>query len=203
MNDSIRASMDSILDLVRRHGTQDMIAFLQQLGGSPLVTNDTWSDENFDIKTLFEEEPLHATLVFLDHKLTRCKNPKNETENDVLCFNMDNGWRVAKNVMNDTIDILEPFKLSESAKARAVKDFIDFLSLKNVHQKKFKDNAKPEVFKIREFNSKFSQLNLDWLKIINSQLLGKSKLTEEDEIVIENPELFQHLLTLIATLEKR
>lgn len=195
--------MDSILDLVRRRGTQDMIAFLQQLGGSPLVTNDTWSDENFDIKTLFEEEPLHATLVFLDHKLTRCKNPKNETENDVLCFNMDNGWRVAKNVMNDTIDILEPFKLSESAKARAVKDFIDFLSLKNVHQKKFKDNAKPEVFKIREFNSKFSQLNLDWLKIINSQLLGKSKLTEEDEIVIENPELFQHLLTLIATLEKR
>lgn len=191
-----------VSDLVRKHGSNEMIAYLQKLNGLPFIFKNTSTDDNFDIKTLFEQEPGHSINVFMDHIFLLCKNPINDSS-DILCFRTTNDWGSSTRYESDMEYTLTKFNIQESLKKDMIKDLTVFLSLKERLQEKLKAAGRSEILKISQLNRRFHQFNLDWLKMINSQLLKKSQLTEEDEILIENPELIQNLLILISYLDTR
>lgn len=181
-----------------------MISYLNELGGSPLVTNGTWDDESFDIRKLFYHSTDHATFLFLDHRFARCKDPRDEM-NEIVCFKMNNGWRFNNKVENDTLDILKAFDslINDDVKKAAVKDFLDFLFIKKPLQDKLIQQAKPEVMKIDEMAIRFPNLDIDWLKVLNTQLMKTSQLSKDDEILIGNPKLMQELLEALGEINKR
>jgi hypothetical protein len=189
-------------DLVRESGVDEMISYLLELGGSPILNNGTWDNERFDLQNLFYREPDHATFLFLDHKLLRCKDPRN-TSSKVLCFRMNNGWKFGEKVENDTLDILKPLQLDSDVKVAAVKNFIEFLQIKRPLQNKFSKTGKAKIVQIKNLKEMFPNLDLDWLKIVNLQLMEHSQKSEDDEIMIENPELMQQLATVLTKLDKK
>lgn len=57
--------------------------------------------------------------------------------------------------------------------------------------------------KIEELSEQFPKIKIDWLKVINSLLLGSSSRKHDDEISIESPELLKELLEAFEKLDKR
>ena len=156
-------------------------------------------EENFEIDTLFEAQTNHAMTLFFDHFLNRCKFENIEK----LCLKMKIFWRYNKEVKIDLPNILKPLKLPEEQKEQAVNDFLNFLLIKQPIQMEFRNLSAPEIIKIKDLNRKFPEVQLDWLNLVNKQLLSRSKVTEDDEILIENPKLLGELLKAFAKLDKK
>lgn len=83
------------------------------------------------------------------------------------------------------------------------KDFISYLKLKTDIQNNFKGNSNESmILTIKEMYEKYSSKYLDWLQIINNQLLNDSQRTLEDPIMIRNPQLFYAVYKLFAEQEE-
>lgn len=187
---------------MRERGSKDMVFVLQQFIGPNFLKDENQENEVFDLKNLFEHEPDHTMLVLLDHQLSRCKNPRNES-NEIFCFKMNNGWNASSINENEATDILQPFNLTQGSKKVMIKDMFSFLSLKEVVQEKFKTSESQKLLKVSELYQKFPTLKLDWIKMMSAQLLNASQLNNDDITLIKNPELLQQLLVLTASLNRR
>lgn len=178
------------------------MSYMRQSGGSPLITNGNWNEKNFDIKTLFEQEPESSLWIFLDQFLSRCNDPR-DNSTEILCIKADDTWRYIKREEQDSRDILKLFKLDDDVKARAFNDYNNFLMKKKPVQVELSGKKETEVLKIKDLKTKFPELNLNWLKIINNQMLRQSQVTEEDDILMGKPDLLRALLTLLVDMDKK
>lgn len=196
-----------ILDFIRENGVKDIMSYLRQSGGSPLITNGHWNEKNFDIKTLFEQEPESSLWIFLDQFLSRCDDPRDNSNasssTEILCIKTDDTWRYLKREEQDSRDILKLFKLDDDVKERAFNDYNNFLMNKKPVQVELTGKKESEVLKIKDLKTKFPELNLNWLKIINNQLLRQSQVTEDDDILMGKPDLLRALLTLLVDMDKK
>lgn len=191
-----------VLDFIRENGAKDIISYLRQSGGSPLATNGKWNEKNFDVETLFEQEPESALWIFLDQFLSRCDDPR-DNSTEILCFKADDKWRFIKREEQDSKDILKLFKLDDDVKEDAFNDYNNFLMKKQPVQVELTGKREMEVLKIKDLKKKFPELNLNWLKIINNQLLRQSQVTEDEEILLGKPDLMRALFALLVDMDKK
>lgn len=171
----------------------EMMNFLKRLGGSPFVTNDNWNGESFKPFDLFESETFHSLYLFLGHKLTKLDQS--------LYFEADNGWTYKTFVKLVTMDVLKIFKKNDIVEQTAIHDFLGFLTQKSEIESKLMTKPEPEIFYIKELKDKISS-KIDWLKVINKLLTTDSRVTEDDQILIANPELMRQLLGLFQNTTK-
>lgn len=83
-----------------------MLEHLTAIGGSPFLNRSTiWDSLNFDLTNVFEAEPADATSMFLDHKLRKCSDPK-DSSNDVLCLKFDSSWVNTHSSQADIVQLL-------------------------------------------------------------------------------------------------
>lgn len=193
--------MINVSDKVRATAGGELISYLRTMGGSPLVTNGTWNVSNFDPKVWFDFEPNFATILFLQHHLNQCKDPRNQSR-EILCFQADRKKYHGK-LEQETLRVLKSLKLNQSAKEAATESAINFILRKKSIVGELENMAKFEVVKIKDLAAKFPKYNLNWLKIINDQLMKKSRQTGDDEILIENPEMMTQLFKLMEETKER
>lgn len=192
--------------LVRSNGIDDITTHLHEIEQSLFLTDATTDDEFFNIEKLFQSEPDHATWIFLDARLTRRNDPRNVSK-EILCFEVEYFWTYEENFENDTLNILKSFNISRLQKEKIAKNFAHFLSIKlpkifKLYQ--FADPTRDSSFwKIGDLKNKLTGFNLNWLKIINDQLMADSHVSESDEILVENIELMRQHLNALAELDKR
>lgn len=93
-------------DHVRENGRAEMIAYLDSLGSSPFLKRENqWDASQFDLKKLFDAEPDHATWVFFDHKISRCRHP-NDSHLSIVCFKLHIGWTITRINEKDVTEML-------------------------------------------------------------------------------------------------
>ena len=176
------------LDHVSKQGAVDVILHLQQIG----ALNGQLTEN-----ILFDLYPDLMMKLFFDHQLERCV--KNSDE--YLCFTMSTGWKFTTEDKKDATRVLKHLKLSEDQITEIVDDFIHFLRKKKLIQDEFEEMSESSVVKIADLSEKFPQINLDWLKLINSQMLSDLKVSENDEIFIENPRMMTEHFNEFANLK--
>lgn len=147
-----------------------------------------WNATNFNRFEMFVKEPLHSSRFFLDHKLTKL-----DKTSASLYFEMNDDWIYKPFMKYVTKEIL----LDYSGRDTTVQDFLGFMLQKKEIHSKLMEKLEPEIFFIKELKNKFSN-EIDWLTIINQQLLEDSKVTEDHKILIGNPELLRQLLKLFS-----
>lgn len=80
---------------------------------------------------------------------------------------------------------------------------MSYLPTKKVIQDQFKMFLNSSTFlTVKEMYEKYPSKYLDWLPMINGQLLSDSRITLEDKILIHNPLLFGELHKLFVQLEE-
>lgn len=88
-------------------------------------------------------------------------------------------------------------------KVKIATDFKHFLKMKKRVQDKFiKNIVEPEISTIREIVEKYTSKRIDWLQMINNQVLNDSKKTLDEKILIENTQLLEKLFELFNELEE-
>lgn len=195
--------MEYILDLVNNKGPQDVISYLKSIVGSPLISHEAWDTNTFDFKNLFYQPPLFATVLFLGHELNRCSDPRNSS-NRVLCLKITNDFKFdMSSIRSDIAQVFVPLKLDKAMIKVAVNNFVDFIKFKQNLEENLKNRSERKILKIRDLRREFPQLNVDWLKVVNDQMMSEEKMTEDDVIGIENPELVRQLLASISSYNKR
>lgn len=66
-----------------------------------------------------------------------------------------------------------------------MKDFVTYVAMKKDLQELIRDSTgKPFILKIKKLNELYPSEHLDWLQLINSQLLNDSQKTLNDKILI-------------------
>lgn len=193
--------MFGISDEVRATAGSELISYLRAMGGSPLVTNGAWNVSNFNPKVWFDFEPNFATILFLQHHLNQCKDPRNQSQ-EILCFQADQKKYHGK-LEQEILKVLKSLKLNQSAKEAATESAINFILRKRSIVGELENIAKFEVVKIKDLAAKFPKYNLNWLKIINDQLMKKSRHTGDDEILFENPDMMTQLFKLMEETKER
>lgn len=190
--------ISSVAGLIENQARKEIVAYLDRRGSFPLL-NGSWTDHSFNIETMFAADPELAMQLFFDHKLAHCTHDSGE----ILCFKIDRNWVRQETGDSDTVDALNHLKLDRKLATEAAKNLFDFVEGKKPTQEKFTANLTREVIKIKSLRDKFPKIKIDWLKVINSLLLASSIKTEDDEILIESPELFAELSEALENLDKR
>lgn len=67
---------------------------------------------------------------------------------------------------------------------------------------KHKGTSDKIVLEVKDMKDYSSNLNVNWLQIINDQLLDSMKLTEQDEILIYSPATLKSLAVALETADK-
>ena len=67
---------------------------------------------------------------------------------------------------------------------------------------KHKGVSEKSVLKVKDLKTFAPNLNVDWIKIINDQLLDSMKLSEEDEILLYSQKSLTSLATTLDTMDK-
>lgn len=166
-----------------------------------MTLNSAWSSKNYDVKLSFELDPKVAQITFLSHDLSHCRDPRNNS-NEILCFKFYDDSLVNQVILSDeSLRFLKPLKLTEDSKRGAFKNVDTFRSLKMPILVRLKNESRAKVFKIRDLAAWSQPLNLNWLKIINDQVLPDVQVTEDDEILVDKEELMRELIMLLATSE--
>lgn len=157
------------------------------------MSPDSWKEENFDVKKWFRSEPELTMKALLCYSLERIG-----TEG-VLGFKTSAHCNDTTFVESDMEYVLEHWNLDKNSRAKAVKEYLDFFEFrKKVYEAN--DIKNLTTFKVRDLQDMFPQL--DWLNMINSQLLTHNQVKEDDEISIENMQLLESLLIETGKLRK-
>lgn len=67
---------------------------------------------------------------------------------------------------------------------------------------KHKGVSEKRVLKVKELNDYTPNLNVDWLSIMNDQLLNSVKLSEDDDILLYSPDTLKSLAADLSTIDK-
>ncbi|KAG5666985.1 hypothetical protein PVAND_014988 [Polypedilum vanderplanki] len=175
--------------------------------------DELWTDEKFYVSRYFEIEPYHAFEVFFDLEIKRC-------ENDNLCLKKpENSWGLIKDEEKDFDDFKKLLRtLDDAFRMRpqlrkilidqvywpAVRRMRKFLLHRDFILYIYRKKEETKI-KIKDLQAVFAEtFKIDWLQVINSQLFEESKLTENDEILIEGGiELLQQLVKNLMETEKK
>lgn len=85
---------------------------MKSLGGSPHLSGwDLWNETQFNLETIFHEEPHHAVWIFTDHRFGRCNDPRNESQ-EILCLKINYYWSYNDYGKEDTVEMLNELKIS-------------------------------------------------------------------------------------------
>lgn len=96
---------------------------------------------------------------------------------------------------------MDHLKLDKSLKIEAVLNFFEYLKQKVQINDQLPINlTSTESIKIFELQNKFP--DIDWLQGINRQLLKHSRVTEDETITIERPQLFGALYEAIIKFDR-
>lgn len=122
----------------------------------------------------------------------------------MLCLNQNGDYTLSEfHELPQTLEILKSLKISKTYKVQLANHFKSYLTTKKTIQEKFKSNSgETAIMTIREMTEKYSSKHLDWLQMINKQLLRDSQKTLDDRILIENLQLLKELHTLFEKLEE-
>lgn len=182
------------LGLIESRGTSDIFAYLRRIGNFQFTR-----DGAADVKKFIESQPDLSIRLFFDYEMTFCKNGSKE----FLCMGSNNYWSYSDDwELNATVDALRNLLVDKPTKFKVVGAFIDYLKMKKKVQKKLKLNSSDiEVVKIKELYERFPSMYLDWLQIVNNQLLIESHRTLEDEIMIFNTKRTQGLHKLFVEVD--
>lgn len=155
--------------------------------------------ERLDVKNAMDSLSNLATRLFFNHFMTYCKNDLG----DSLCLKQDDYWTFKNNYKKaEILEALRSLHVDVNYKSRIATDFESYLMMKKSIQEKFRPNANESlILTIRKMYEKYASKHLDWLQMINNQLLNDSQRTLEDEIVIFNPQLLEGLHKLFVELE--
>lgn len=213
------------LGIVKREGISKILEHLSKLVGSPFLNRTHgWNSSSFDLKRIFEYEPPDVTSIFLDHKLKRCKSPDDQSK-DILCLKFDYSWVNTNFSGQDMAELLldmnEAYLIKENEKLQLkaqiddaverVRIFNDLKVIKHFHRFynflnfKFQESQRnnfsvfsQQLMTVNELSALTKDLSLNWLTIINNQLLNSSKITEDDLILVDNPELLNAISKKIS-----
>lgn len=192
--------LEHFADLVKSTGEKDMIAFLNEAGGSPL-TDASWDEDSYNTSRHFYNPLLRTTAFFLGHEISgRCNDPRNSS-NEILCFRFQSS-STSPGHRRDILEMFKSLSMNGNLKVQATESYLTFLNSKQLLEKEFNSSEKM-VFRIKELPRMFPNLTLDWVKLINENLLSHSHITDDDEIGIEKLKLFEKLSELFTSLEKR
>ncbi|KAG5666648.1 hypothetical protein PVAND_014664 [Polypedilum vanderplanki] len=198
MKNTFRQCFNSLHPTKHLQAQHDIFQHLKGLGSSPLLDNflnltdddEKWNNETFNFNLYFEVEPNHAMKIFFDLEVGRC--------GENICLKKpNNSW----NIFDEEFEAEKLLEIFENGS-----EFYD--EMKSALQRKnfyhiYREFIKSEVknsdstfVKIKDLAEKFPlQFNVDWLQIINGELLERSQLTENDEILIESGvEVMQNLV---------
>lgn len=160
----------------------------------------SFDNERLDVKKAMKIRPRMSINLFFDHVLKRCQNKLRE----MLCFDESNSYTFSENYeLTEILRLLVNLKIDKDYKTRTAEDYVLYLKKKKEVQDKFKANANESViFPIKEMYTKYPSKYLDWLPMINNQLLRNSHQTLEDGILIYNPKLWEELHKLFVGLSE-
>lgn len=188
------------LDNVRTNGVKEMMSYLTHLGGSFRFNNGTLPNKYFNLSQIFDKVPAYAITLFLDHRLTFMKDPRDQSS-EILSLEMSNSfWRYQSNWEKDLNFALKPLAMDETVKEKAVQDFINFMLAKKPFQVTPNGTSNWEIIQVKELNHKLP-LHVDWVEILNYMLLKNNHLKRDDKILIGNFELMQMLFKLLIETE--
>lgn len=138
------------------------------------------------------------TEIFFNREIVYCKNGTIE----MLCLRD----LVNSDTEEDTEIISDVFKnlnLNGNYKTRIEKDVKLYMMSKKLILDSFKsDSNETVILTIAEMYEKYPSKHLDWLQMINNQLLSDSQVTLDDQILIQVPQSFDKLFKLFADLEE-
>ncbi|KAG5667502.1 hypothetical protein PVAND_015481 [Polypedilum vanderplanki] len=172
--------------------------------------DELWTGGNFNINKFFEVEPYHALSLFFDYEIKRC-------DNDKICFKRSNLWNYIEDdyfeVFYEFLRTLDDaFRMGPKMKKILINDVYkpsvrrvqEFMKIRGIILDKHRNKGKTKII-IKSLQFKFSgKLEIDWLKIINSQLFEESKLTENDEIIIDGGiDLLEKLVKILIEMDKK
>lgn len=161
------------------------------------------ADENnkLDVKKAMAVRPSMWIEIFFDHVIKYCKSGSVE----VLCFDQSDHWTFAENFeLTEILEEIKDLKIDASYKNRAAENYVYFLKMKKPIQDKFKAHTNTTVnIKIEELYARYPSKHLDWLLMINNQLLQDSQQTLDDEILIHNPQLWDKLHELFMQFDDK
>lgn len=170
-----------------------------ELGGSPFISGTSWNETGFNVSKIFLFEARHSTLLFLDHVVSRCDHPDDESK-EILCFRQFKNFRRVSGDDKEYIKILKGLKFSNDLTVETVERFVSYMDMKQPIQRS--KTSKPLITTVGELNKIYPSIGLNWKDLINSQLLKRSHIDENETIMIQNAESFSSLMTLLATLDK-
>ena len=85
---------------------------MKSLGGSPYLSGwDVWNETQFNLETIFHEEPYLAVWIFMDRLFLRCNDPRNESR-EILCLDSNYYWGYNEYGKQDTVEMLKELKIS-------------------------------------------------------------------------------------------
>jgi hypothetical protein len=208
-------------DFVRKNGVREMREYLKSIGLSFYPETD---QSAVNITKLFEDEPNKALNVFLRHYLTRTTFMNKEVLalKSWIFFEPELSFGAYQDMFYEMFEIYRN-KSSDKFKAefkdigeRSLKFYTLQVNLFNTWGKK---NLKPiflikqaalrgsktnrTMFAIKDLKRLTPNLKIDWLKVINELLLSESKLTENDEILVEVPMKIKRLDKFMTTVDKK
>lgn len=196
LKSQLRHSKKISAGLIESQGTNDIFAYLRRIGNFQFTR-----DGSPDIGKFIKAQPDLSIRLFFDHQMTFCKNDSQE----MLCMALNYYWTYSDDwELNGIVEALSSLLVIKETKFRVVQDFVEYLQTKKTVQDGLKANIQEsEVLKIKELYKKYPSKYLDWLQIINNQLLAESQRTLEDEIMIFNPKLTEGLYQLFVKLDDK
>lgn len=196
--------MKLFLLVAENEGPHEILSYARHSGFLPYNTES-------DVKKLnltngFAVHTLTLIKLFFDHDITICKRE----ERQMLCFDHAGySWvypsvKIIKSTV--VLELFQRFQVDINNKMQIAIDYESFLRMKKAavdfKGQQQSDSNGPMIVTIRELYEKYQSEHLDWLQMINKQLLSDSKNTLDDEILIWNPQLFERLYRIFVGLDE-
>jgi hypothetical protein len=64
-------------------------------------------------------------------------------------------------------------------------------------------DSEPELVAIKNLKVLTPNLDINWLDVINNHILSTSKLTQDDEILVENPEEIEKFAKFLEIADRK
>lgn len=181
------------------NGSNEALTFAQRIGIIPVSAENNFGQ--VDVKNAVVFLPAPSTRLFFDHDMAYCKNESQE----MLCLKQMDYFTFSEVFeLSEITGILKSLKIDPEYKLSIAKDFVSYIKMKKAVQDEFKPNANDsEIFTIKQMYEKWPSKHLNWLPMINNQLLSDSQRTLNDTILIHNPLLLEGLYKVFVDLEEK
>lgn len=182
---------------MENHALGDAITFGQSLGILPASIED--DTERLNVKSAMKYLSEEIIDVFFDRTVIYCDHEMVE----MLCLEKVRGQEIYK-YPELVSEMFENLQLNKNYKNRIEEGLELYLGKRKLTEDSFESDCNDTmILQIKELNEKFPSKHVNWLQMINNQLLNDSLVTTEDKILIRDPQSFEKFYILFAELEER